>query len=254
MAFRLSTALRNTLLQKEAIINAFDQYVNSITLGDGDGTGGADTISDSGSGLGIFTPGDKLAINGTSGGTNDITAEILAVTAAQLEIIAGALAAGEDCTSITLAIAACRGGSFNDIFRNGVLRIFSGPQPTTADDVEIGTLLVEIINGGGALGTFVSGSPEYGLNFGETATAGILGKAPGEAWSGQADATATAGWFRFYPNDRTSNEGADGGGETKIRFDGAVATSGAQLNMSNTAITSGGTTTIDTVAVTIPTA
>ena len=84
--------------------------------------------------------------------------------------------------------------------------------------------------------------------------ASILGKIAGDVWSGQAVATGTAGWFRFYPNDRDNHTGADGGGESKIRFDGAVATSGAQLNMSNTAISSGGTTTIDSVAVTIPTA
>lgn len=251
MAFRLSTALRNTLLEKRAWITAMDQYVNSITLGDGDGTGGADTVSDSGSGLGIFTPGDSLTINGTSGGSNDISAGILTVSAAALEIEAGSLAAGEVCTSITLALAACRGGSFNDIFRNGIMRIFDGSQPTTADDVETGTLLVEISIGSG---TFVSGSPEYGLNFGETAVGAILGKVVGDVWSGQAGATGTAGWFRFYPNDRDNHIGADSGGETKIRFDGAVATSGSQLNMSNTAISSGGTTTIDSVAVTIPTA
>lgn len=251
MAFRLSTALRNTLLEKEAVINAMDQFVNSITLGDGGGTGGTDTIADSGSGLGIFEPGDKLTINGTSGGSNDITTDIVTVTAAQLEILADSLVGPEDCTSLTLAIAACRGGSFNDIFRNSIMRIFSGPQPTTADDVEIGTLLVEISIGSG---TFVSGQPAYGLNFGETAINAILGKVLGDVWSGEAVATATAGWFRFYPNDVDNHIGADGGGETKVRFDGAVATSGAQLNMSNTAISSGGTTTIDSVAITIPTA
>ena len=131
------------------------------------------------------------------------------------------------------------------------MRIYSGAQPASADELETGTLLVEISESGGA---FVSGSPEYGLNFGETAASAILGKAAAETWSGQAGATDTAGYFRFYPNDVSSHIGADAGGETKIRFDGAIATSGAQLNMSNTTITSGGTTTIDSVAVTMPTA
>lgn len=249
MAFRLSTALRNTLLEKRAWNTGHDQFVNSITLGDGNGTGGADTVSDSGSGLAIFTPGDSLSINGTNAGTNDIQGGILTVAAGLMEIEAGSFAAGEDCTSLTLSLAACRGGSFNDIFRNGVMRIFDGSQPASANNIETGTLLVQISIASGA---FVSGSPEYGLNFGETAVGAILGKVAGDVWSGVAGASGTAGWFRFYPNDRDNHIGTDVG-ETMIRFDGAIATSGAQLNMSNTAITNGGTTTIDTVSVTIPT-
>lgn len=250
MAFRLSTALRNALLEKEAVVNQLVIAVNSITLGDGTGAGGNDQISDTGSGLGNLRPGDKLTLAGTNAGTNDITAEILSVAAGSVEIPADSFAAGEDCTSLTIAIAACRGGSFNDIFRNGIMRIFSGAQPATADAAETGTMLVEISVGSG---TFVSGAPEFGLNFGETAAAGVLGKSALETWSGEAGATATAGYFRFYPNDVDNHDGLDVG-ETAIRFDGAIATSGAQLNMSNTSITSGGTTTIDSVAVTIPTA
>lgn len=244
MAFRLSTALRNALLEKEASVNAMDIFVNALTFVDGGG--GNDSIT-AASGLDIFTPGDKLTINGTV--SNDTTVEILSASATTVEVPTGTLTA-EDATALTVALAATRGGSFNDIFRNGVMRIFSGSQPASADDAEAGTQLVEITVGSGA---FVSGSPANGLNFGETATAGILGKSGSETWSGQASQTGTAGWFRFYPNDRDNHTGADGGGETKIRFDGAIATSGAQLNMSNTSITSGGTTTIDSVAVTIPT-
>lgn len=247
MAFRLSTALRNKLLEEKAAINAIAIFASSLTFVDG--AGGNDSITDTGSGLGIFIPGDKITVEGSV--SNDGTYEILTVAAGTIEVGTGLLAA-EDATSIDVALASASGGSFNDIFRNGVMQIYTGGQPTTADGVELGTRLVEIINGGGAYGTFTSGSPAYGLNFG-AAAAGILGKNAGEAWSGQADSTGTAGYFRFYPNDRDGNMGADAG-EVKIRFDGSVSTSGAQLNMSNTSITSGGTTTIDTVAVTIPTA
>ena len=244
MAFRLSTALRNALLEKEASVNAMDIFVNALTFVDGGG--GNDSIT-AASGLDIFRPGDKLTINGSV--SNDVTVEILTVSATTIEVPTGTLTA-EDATGITVAMAACRGGSFNDLFRNGVMRIFTGSQPGTADAAETGTLLVEITVGSG---TFVSGQPANGLNFGETAIAGVLGKSATETWSGQAGNTGTAGWFRFYPNDVDNHVGADSG-EAMIRFDGAIATSGAQLNMSNTSITSGGTTTIDTVAVTIPTA
>ena len=59
--------------------------------------------------------------------------------------------------------------------------------------------------------------------------------------------TGTAGWFRFYANDLTT-----GASSTAARFDGSVSTSGAQLNMSSTAITAGATTTIDSFTVTMP--
>jgi hypothetical protein len=248
MAFRLSTALRNALLEREALVGNLTVHANTLTFGDGDGSGGNDTINDASNGLVNHKPGDKLTVADSS--LNDGTYEILSTTVGTLEFAAGSFSA-ETANSVTVALASCRGGSFNDIFRNGIMRIYSGAQPTTADDVETGTLLVEISVGGG---TFVSGEPAYGLNFGETAVSAILAKAPGETWQGEATASSTAGYFRFYPNDVNNHIGADGGGETKIRFDGAIATAGAQLNMSSTTITSGGTTSIDSVAVTLPTA
>lgn len=248
MAYRLSTALRNALLEREALVRAVSMHVNVITFGDGDGSDGRDTIN-AASGLDEHKPGDKLTVLGSGGGTNDKTVEILSVAANKIEVSPGTFVT-EDATSLTIVLASARGGSYNDIFRNGIMRIFSGAQPATADDIETGTLLVEISNGG----VFTSGLPEFGLNFGETASGAVLGKAADETWQGEAVATATAGYFRFYPNDVDNHVGADGGGETKVRFDGAIATSGAQLNMSNTSITDGGTTTIDSVAVTLPTA
>lgn len=247
MAFRLSTALRNAMLEKEAVVNAITVHPNTLTFGDGDGAGGRDTITDSGSGLITHIPGDKLTVEGST--SNDGTYEILSVTADVIEVAADLLT-GETASAVTVALASCRGGSFNDIFRNGIMRIYSGGQPANADAVETGTLLVEIANGG----TFVSGSPEFGLNFGESAALGVLAKQAGESWSGVAVATGQAGYFRFYPNDVDSHIDADGGGETKIRFDGAIATGSAQLNMSSVQITVDGTTTIDSVAVTLPTA
>lgn len=245
MALRLSKALRNAMLQKEAVVGELTIHTDTITFGDGDGAAGADTITDSGSGLANHVPGDKITVKGS--GSNDGDYEILSVAAGVIEVPADSLVA-EVANTTTVALGSCRGGSFNDIFRNCVMRIFSGAQPATAEDTESGALLVEITNGT----PFVSGSPQNGLNFGEQAANATLGKAPGESWAGVAGATGTAGYFRVYPNDVDSHTGADAGAETKIRFDGAIATSGAQLNMSNTSITSGGTTTIDSVAIQLP--
>jgi len=133
--------------------------------------------------------------------------------------------------------------SFKDAMANGVIRIFSGVQPTTADDAEAATVLLEITVSSGA---FTAGAATNGLNFGDPAS-GSLAKAVAEVWSGAASVTGTAGWFRFYANDLTT-----GASTTAARFDGSVSTSGAQLNMSSTAITAGATTTIDRFIVTMP--
>lgn len=134
-------------------------------------------------------------------------------------------------------------GSFKTIMQNGVIRIFPGVQPASADDAEGATHLIEITESSGA---FTPGAAASGLNF-DAPVNGVTAKAAGEVWSGSAAATGTAGWFRFYANDRTT--GAD---TAHARFDGSVSTSGAQLNMSSTAITAGATTTIDSFVVTMP--
>ncbi|WP_428562097.1 MAG: hypothetical protein ACP59X_20510 [Solidesulfovibrio sp. DCME] len=132
---------------------------------------------------------------------------------------------------------------FQTIMQHGVIRIFPGVQPSSADDAEGATHLLEITV---SSGTFTPGTATNGLNF-ATPASGSCAKSSSEVWSGAAAATGTAGWFRFYANDRTT--GAD---TSHARFDGSVSTSGAQLNMSSTAITAGATTTIDSFIVTMP--
>jgi hypothetical protein len=125
------------------------------------------------------------------------------------------------------------------------MKIYTGSQPTSADDAEAGSELIQITISSGA---FVGGSPGNGINFGQVASAELhkgLSCADGlteEVWSGLAGAGGTAGWFRVYDNDLTT-----GASVVKPRVDGAIATSGSQMNMANTTITSGGTTTIDDV-------
>jgi hypothetical protein len=122
----------------------------------------------------------------------------------------------------------------------GEIRIFSGAGPSTADDTETGTLLVTI--------NTVTGSG-FDLKFQLTATSGVISKQV-NTWDGVAVATGTAGYFRYCG----STSDAGGTSTTEIRIQGAVATSGAELNMSSTSITSAATTTIDTFDITQPAA
>jgi hypothetical protein len=126
----------------------------------------------------------------------------------------------------------------NTLLDNGEIRIFSGSAPATADDQETGTLLVTIGTSTGA---------GFNTAFQLTATAGVISKAA-NTWDGVAVATGTAGYFRYCAN--TSDTGLTS--TVNLRIQGAVATSGAELNMSSTSITSAATTTIDTFDITMP--
>ncbi len=233
MALRLSSKVRNDMLGKKAECNNLVTGT-TISFGDGTGTGGNDQILDSNNGLGDFIPGDMITVRGSA--SNNWTAEIKSVTAGAIDVVAGTATAEDAGAQVILGSA--RGGSLIDQFRNGTLRIYSGTQPAHADDAEVGTKLIDITL---SSGVFTPGDPTNGINFGQIVDE-TLHKALGEVWSGVAAVGGTAGWFRIYGNDRT-----EGASKVEPRMDGAIATSGAQMNMANTTISSGGTTTIDEV-------
>jgi len=90
-----------------------------------------------------------------------------------------------------------------------------------------------------------------GLTFGDSA-AGALVKNPAETWTGVGLADGTAGWFRF-EGPVADTEAADAA-ELYIRLDGNISTSGANLNMSSTAVATGATQTISAFTLTVPAA
>ncbi len=168
-----------------------------------------------------------------------MSAEILSVSAGTIEIPADTLTG--EIAGDQVILSSSRGGSLKDLFRNCVIDLFSGVQPTDADTTESGTKLARITLSSGA---FVAGTAANGLNLG-TAIDGVIGKASGEVWSGVGLVTGNAGWFRIYDNSVIT-----GASTSAIRIDGAIATTGAQMSMSNTTITQNGTTTIGSVAIT----
>jgi hypothetical protein len=95
---------------------------------------------------------------------------------------------------------------------------------------------------------FASGvDPANGLQFGATASGEITKSG---TWSGVNAATGTAGWARFVG----SIADAGGASTTLIRVDMDIATAGSIMTMSSTTLTSGATTTIDSVAISHPAA
>jgi hypothetical protein len=87
-----------------------------------------------------------------------------------------------------------------------------------------------------------------GLVWGNAAS-GVIDKASSETWSGVNAASGTAGWFRLYGS--VADAGTLDSAGTTIRMDGAVAASGSELNIGTT-FTSAATTTISSLATTVP--
>ncbi len=126
---------------------------------------------------------------------------------------------------------------FQTEFALSFINIYTGTQPSSADEAATGTLLC----------TFYSDGTSTGISFGAP-VAGAISKAGGETWSGTAAASGTAGWFRLY--EATDDPALSS--STNSRIDGNIATSGANMNMSNTYIASGAIQTISTFTLTMP--
>jgi len=133
--------------------------------------------------------------------------------------------------------------SLRELLKDGVLDIYSGSQPASADDAETGVKLASITESSGA---FIGGAATNGLEF-DAAADGELTKAAAETWSGLGLAIGTAGWFRFYNNAYTL-----GASTEAIRFDGNVSTASSQLVLSSTSIKVSLPITIDTFTLTLP--
>lgn len=135
--------------------------------------------------------------------------------------------------------------SVKTIFSNGVIAVYTGAQPATADAAATGTLLGYITLNGDP---FTPGSPANGLNFAAAAAGGVLSKAAAENWRLKGSAAGTAGWGRLMGNALD-----DGSASTTLpRIDFSIGTSGADMNLSNTTIAVGSITTIDQFDYSIP--
>lgn len=145
-------------------------------------------------------------------------------------------------TALRTALAGSTG--FGATFEKGVIHIYSGPQPVTADAPVAGTLLGVVTKDAAP---FAFGTPANGLEFGD-ADAGSVAKSDTQEWKFKGLASGTAGWFRLMGN----TPDALGQSTTSPRLDGSVGTSGGDLNLSNIAVTVGTPATIDVFTFSIP--
>lgn len=124
------------------------------------------------------------------------------------------------------AVDACDSGTTNP---QATLVIYSGTPPTLVDDSLSGnTVLAQLDMSNPAFGNASDDTP------GAIATANSITD------DSSADATGTATFFRILDRDNTPV------------IQGAVSTSGAELNLNSTAIQSGATVEITSLTVTMP--
>jgi hypothetical protein len=125
----------------------------------------------------------------------------------------------------------------------GVIEIYTGAQPASANDPVSGTLLGTVTLNGAA---FTPGSATNGLTFAAAADGAVSKSATNWQFTGLA--TGSAGWFRFKGN------AVDAGGSSTsaIRLDGSIATSGGDMTIGNINVTVGAPNTVDQFVLTYP--
>jgi len=241
MARKFSTGLRNLLNSKVPVV--YGASIAGTDIAAVTSTTDSFTVTTGFTAAG-FAVGDTIMVSGFLAAANNGIFTVATVTDTTI-VITETTVTGE-VAGPNVKIQCISGGSLKDIFKDCVLKVYSGTQPSDADQALTGVLLATFSVDHG---TFTSGSPVNGLRF-TASSAGSMAKDPAQVWQAIAVATGTAGWFRLYAN--AADAGALDSGYVYPRIDGAIGTSGAQLNMSSTAITLAASYTIDTFVITLP--
>jgi hypothetical protein len=131
------------------------------------------------------------------------------------------------------ATAAAANDAVKALFNSGTIKIYGGTQPTDANTaVGAQTLLA----------TFTCAATAFGSSAASGTTPTRSSVATAAAISDvTAVATATATWFRALKSDGTT-----------VICDGSVGTSGADLNMTDTSLTSGETCSVSSLTLATP--
>jgi hypothetical protein len=129
---------------------------------------------------------------------------------------------------------------------DGVIAVYDGVQPSSADAVPNGTFIGYVTKDGNA---WTDGDTVDGLEF-EAAAAGVLAKSTSQTWRLTADVglsgTATARWARFI-----QNTGEDGSSSTTLkRIDFAVGITTGELRLTSVDFSAGQTADVTSFTIT----
>ncbi len=231
MAFYFSTGLRNALLGEDDSIIGTDLKIT-----------GATTITSTAGALltAGFRPEDIILLSGWPTAGNNTGIYTLGTVAAGTMVVSGTALNIEDGDADSKVLTVSK--AFKNIFKNNVIRIYSGAAPVNADAAETGVLLLKLTKSSGAV---TPGEVANGNNFDAIAT-GVLSKDT-NVWSGVGLADGTAGYWRMYDNGEIT-----GSSTTAKRCQGLCGTSGTEFVMSSTTIVTGATVTLDTFNITQP--
>lgn len=141
--------------------------------------------------------------------------------------------------STGLRNAMLTGQSFKATMDGGLLNIYAGTPPATADDGVSGATPILTLSVDGTGG---------GLHFAMTAENGAIGKDTSELWKGIIQATDAAAWFRFVAAGDT---GATS--DVAPRIQGTIGVAGTDMLMANTTLTETEEFTLNYFTVVLPT-
>jgi len=125
---------------------------------------------------------------------------------------------------------------------NGVIRVYSGAQPASADSAATGTLLGTVSLAGGA---FTEGTVTNGLEF-DAPVGKSISKAAAEDWKFKGVAAGTIGYMRFQGNAVD----AQGSSITLPRIDMSVGITSGDVRLSTVTSAVNSIITIDTFTIT----
>lgn len=255
MALRLSTGIRNFLLQHGSLADALAGGELRIYSGSQpasannapSGTLLATITTASGTRTAeVLSTGSVELTGGASGSVDSITVDGVTITD-------GAVAFNSSLTQTAADLAA------------EINRSQSSPEYTATSSGAVVTIIAKRGAGAapntfvvsGTLSTITATYTDFaggvnsanGLRMG-VATGGTIVKHPTDTWTGVGAANGTAGWFRFI------GAVADGNGtdalEAEIRIDGQIATSGAELNLPSLSVATSAVQTITSLQFSLP--
>jgi hypothetical protein len=254
MTIRLSTGTRNQLVQGAGFARIFNR--GSIEIYTGSQPVSADSAV-TGTLLGVVTLGSG-ALTKETPATGAITitgfgGTINTITVGGLNIIPDGAVVSTVSTTQTAS-------DLRDaINRNGIMQASSSANVVTITaPAGVGAAW----NAYAVTGSLATATATYsnmaggvasvnGLVFGQP-SAGVIGKATGATWGFNGIAAGTAGWFRLVAS--AADAGAlNTAAPFLARLDGSIATSGADLNLSNIVVAIGAPNTIDSFTWTQPT-
>lgn len=256
MTFRLSTGLRNQLAKQASIDGLFRNGRIEIYSGaqptSPDAAVSGTLLCTITNNSGAYTP-ETAAVgtatySGSAGSVNTLTVngvELIAVavpfsgTLAQTALnVATEVNRNSDATGYNATAT----GSSGVVTINANVGAGATPNGFTVAGTETTLTAAFTAMAGGV-------NPVNGLLF-DVAIGGTLNQLSTQTWSGVNGNTGTAGWFRQY--SALTDTGALDSAQIFPRIDGAIATSGAEMNLNSTAFTAGATTSLASWALSIP--